>query len=99
MAAARSDYVRAVQGAVERAEREAQMVVQLAEVLADDPWSLRLLETGGDLHDDQITLTQWARWYDAEHGIDPGDLVLVVRKRSEDGTIWLVTDVVSDKEM
>jgi hypothetical protein len=43
----------------------------------------------------RLDLSQWAKWYDKEYGIDKGDNVLLMRH----GSRWTVTDVISNKEV
>jgi hypothetical protein len=60
-------------------------------VLTADPLRVELVGSRVNLDDEEILLAHGVRKYDQEHGLKPGDVLLVVPTHSED---WIATNVV-----
>jgi hypothetical protein len=91
------DFADAVRAEARRIAQD-QQSIHLAVVVDTDPLVLELMDSRHTLHDDQIVLSQWVKKYDAADAIDPDDVVTLIRKKRNGETVWLVTDVIADKD-
>lgn len=91
------ELAEAVRSEAARHATAAQGVMQLAEVLDNDPFTLELLESRATIHDDELVLSQWVKRYHAADTIDPKDTVVVLRKVSRGVIHWVIVDVIAEK--
>jgi hypothetical protein len=103
----RHALTRALRAHVAREKADAERTMQLGEVLKfqlidteGSPAGIQidLLEGRATLDEDEVTLTQAMRRYHNDHVIDPGDTVVLLRKRTGGEIHWIVTDVLADKD-
>jgi hypothetical protein len=86
----------AAQEAIRRVARTAaqrHMAVRRATVLSVNPLVVQPFTYLQTLTDNEMTLSQWAQFYDHVAGIEAGDLVLVQQEEAD----WVLLDVVSGK--
>lgn len=92
-------FEQGVRAHVARMSERAASGTQFATVTAVDPFTLELIPSGQEVFDDEITMTQWCRLYHGKNTIDVGDTVTVMVKQVSGDIDYVITDIVSDKDL
>lgn len=96
---ARPGVQRAAKAAREQARRVSHAGARhphFADVLDIDPLVVEPHDIDVTLVEgDSLTLSQWVRAYDLQHGIDVDDTVIVQRMANDE---WIAVDVIAEKE-
>lgn len=91
------DLAGAVRQEAERIARD-NSSGHLALVVDVDPLVLELMDSRHTIHEEEVLLSQWVKHYHATYEIDEGDTVTLMRKKRNGEVVWIVTDVVADKD-